>query len=113
MAQYCEVEGCRLKGKPIFKLSFQGGKFRGEECGCARSYRVKLTLNPFNFTLDHVRDEMGHKVHVESLAQLSAAEKRYGFESCVLNRDQQNFNDTPSQEPVTMNRLYQRKFGRH
>lgn len=112
MAQYCEVEDCRLKGKPVFKLSFQGGKFRGVDCGCARRYRIKLTLNPFAVTMQHVRDEAGHPIRVESIAQMSAAEKRYGFESCILNRDAQNFNDTPSQVPVTMDRLYQRKFGR-
>jgi hypothetical protein len=113
MAQHCEVEDCRLKGVGVYRISFQGGQWRGEECGCARKYRIRTALNPFSFVLDHVHDELGHKVRVESLAQLSAAEQRYGFESCVLNRDAQNFNDTPAQVPVTVDRLYQRKFGRH
>jgi hypothetical protein len=112
MAQFCEVEDCRLKGKPVYKLVFQGGLWRGEDCGCAKSYRIKTTINPFAITLDHVHDEFGQKVRVESIAQLSAAEKRFGFESCVLNRDQQNFNDVPEQKRYTVSDVHNWKFGR-
>lgn len=111
MPQYCEVDDCRLKGKPVFKVSFQGGVFRGEECGCARSYRIKMAFNPFNgLVLQHAHDEFGKPLQVSSVGQLSRLESRYGFEHVVLNYDGSSQNDPPQQRPVTMERLYQRKF---
>ena len=85
----------------------------GVDCGCKRLARMKVAqTNSFDLTLDHVADEWGHKLHVGSLRELSAAEKRYGFQSVVLNSDAQNFDDPPQQRPITVNDLYKRKFSR-
>jgi len=113
MAQFCEVEDCRLKDKPVHRIIFQGGKWRGDDCGCARRHRIRTALNPFNgLVLQHAKDEFGKPLEVSSVGQLSRLESRYGFEHVVLNYDGSNANDPPQQKAVTMDRLYQRKFGR-
>ena len=44
--------------------------------------------NPFeNFTLEHVRDERGQKVKVNSLKELREAEKRYNFVLAGMSQD--------------------------
>ena len=70
------------------------------------------TLNPFAIEFQHVNDEFGRPLKVENLRQLSAAEKRLGFQSVVLNSDAQNFNDPPQQKKITMQDVHRYKFAR-
>lgn len=85
---------------------------KGVECGCTSKPKPPVgTENVFNLTMDHVYDEMGQKLKVENLRQLSQAESRYGFESCILSRNEQNFNDAPQQRKFGVGDLYRRKFG--
>ena len=86
-------------------------KWLGVECGCTRAARAPVTtVNPFNITFDHVHDAMGNKLHVENARQLSRAEQAYGFESVVMNRDAQNFDDAPQQKKVDVPSLHNWKF---
>jgi hypothetical protein len=87
------------------------GKFLGFDCGCLAADRVpRSTANCFDLTLDHVYDEFGKKLHVESIRQLSAAEKRLGFQHVVLNQDAQNWDDAPQQRPITVADVHKFKF---
>ncbi len=90
------------------------GKFvgLGVDCGCKRVAVIKKAqTNSFCLTLDHVADEFGQKLHVENLRQLSAAEKRYGFQSVVLNSDAQNFDDPPQQRKIEVADIHRFKYG--
>lgn len=51
------------------------------------------------FTLDHVKDEHGHKVKVNSLRELRAAEKRYNFALAVASDDGGTADKPPQHEP--------------
>jgi hypothetical protein len=85
---------------------------KGVDCGCRRKPKAPVgTANPFEITFDHVHDEFGNKLHVGNMRELSAAEKRLGFQSVVLNSDHQNFDDPPQQKPITVADVYKRKFG--
>lgn len=85
---------------------------RGVECGCTRKPKAVVgTVNPFDITFDHCHDEFGQKIHVNNLRELSAAEKRYGFQSVVMNSDHQNFDDPPQQRKYEVGDFYKRKFG--
>ena len=85
----------------------------GVDCGCRRLAALKnAQTNSFDLTLDHVADEFGHKLRVHNLRELSAAEKRYGFQSVVLDSDAQNFDDPPQQRRVEVGDLYKRIFSR-
>lgn len=89
------------------------GKFLGFDCGClAADWIPRTTVNPFQIEFQHVNDEFGNHLKVESIRQLEAAEKRLGFQSVVLNSDAQNFDDPPQQRSITVNDLYKRKFSR-
>jgi len=50
-------------------------------------------------TLDHVKDERGQKVKVNSLAELRAAEKRYNFALAVASDDGGRADTPPQHEP--------------
>ena len=103
----CNKSVYKRRYMPIQKI------WLGMDCGCLKADRaVRSTASPFNLTLDHVHDEWGNKLHVDNIQQLSAAEKRYGFQSVVLNSDEQNFDDPPQQRQVTVSDLVRRKFGR-
>lgn len=83
----------------------------GVDCGCVDADRIPRTCaNPFDLTLDHVYDEMGNKLHVENIQQLSAAEKRLGFQHVVLNQDRQNWYDPPQQRPITVADVHKFKY---
>jgi hypothetical protein len=83
----------------------------GVDCGCLAADRIpRSTANPFDLVLDHVFDEFGEKLHVESIRQLSAAEKRLGFQHVVLNQDAQNWDDAPQQRPITVADVYKFKY---
>lgn len=113
MSQSCDVCAVVVYRK-VWSKDRETGKMvgKGVECGCTRKPKAPVgTGNVFDITFDHVATEFGEKLHVSNLRELSAAEKRYGFESCVLSRDSQNFDDPPQQAPVTVDRLYKRKFG--
>lgn len=111
MSQTCE--SC---GVPVYRKVYETnaeGKFvgLGVDCGCKRIAVIKKAqTNSFCLTLDHVADEFGQKLHVENLRQLSAAEKRYGFQSVVLNSDAQNFDDPPQQKPITVADVHKFKY---
>lgn len=52
-----------------------------------------------NFTLDHVHDEQGKKVKVNSIAELRAAEKKYNFALAVASDDGGSAAAPPQHEP--------------
>lgn len=117
MAQQCEE--C---GETVYRRQYvhRRQKFLGEGTGSCRCYEREMgtlarlpdsTRSAFDITLDHVYDSHGQKLHVENLQQLSQAENKYGFESCVLNRDAQNFNDAPQQPVVHMRDVHKWKYG--
>ena len=72
----------------------------------------KTTVNPFSIEFQHVNDEFGKRLKVDSIRQLEAAEKRLGFQSVVLNSDAQNFDDAPQQRKLEVGDFYKRKFSR-
>jgi hypothetical protein len=51
-----------------------------------------------NFTLEHVKDERGQKVTVNSLAELRAAEKKYNFALAVATDDDGRADKPPQHE---------------
>lgn len=76
---------------------------------------VDVAKNSFaNFTLDHVRDEFGKKVTVQSIAELRAAEKRYNFALAVAADDGGGAAAPPQHESWAgdISHDYQRKFNR-
>ena len=104
---------CQKCEKVVYRLRFMAERkiYLGVDCGCVAADRIpKICANPFDLTLDHVHDEFGQKLHVSSIRELSAAEKRFGFQSVVLNSDAQNFDDPPQQRAVTVSDLVKRKF---
>lgn len=106
MANICE--GC---GESVYRTILVGKKWLGADCGCTRMARIMAsTQSAFGITLQHVHNEFGQPIKVENIRQLSAAEKRYGFESVVLNSDAQNFDDPPQQKRVSVADLHNWKF---
>lgn len=108
MANTCE--GC---SESVYRTIFNVGqkKWLGVECGCTRTARIqRTTVNPFDITLQHVHGFDGKPLHVENLRQLSRAEETYGFQSCVLSRDQQNFDDPPQQRKLDVADIHRFKF---
>lgn len=107
---------CDSCGTPVHRKIYEmdkTGRFvgLGVDCGCKRVAVIKKAqTNSFALTLDHVHDEWGHKLSVQNLRQLSAAEKRYGFQSVVLNSDAQNFDDPVQQAPVDVSRIHRWKY---
>lgn len=67
-----------------------------------------------NFTLDHVRDEHGKKVTVNSVKELRAAEKRYNFSLACATNDNGNVDEPPQHESWAgdIRHGYQKKFNR-
>lgn len=65
-----------------------------------------------NFTLDHVKDENGNKVTVNSLKELRQAEKRYNFALAVASDDGGTAANPPQHESWAGNiaHKYKRKF---
>jgi len=113
MAQQCDLCSQPVYRK-IWTTDAATGKMvgKGVECGCTRKPKPPVgTDNVFSVTLQHVHDEFGKPIRVDNLRQLSAAESRYGFESCILSRNEQNFNDAPQQRKFGVADLYRRKFG--
>ena len=103
-------DGC---SQSVYRTIFSSAekKWLGVECGCTRRARTRASANSaFDITLQHVYGEDGKPLHVENLRQLSAAEKKYGFQSVVLNRDAQNFDDAPQQPKIDVARLHNWKF---
>lgn len=119
MSQQCD--GC---SKVVYRRKFMPTRniWLGVDCGCVAADMIpKSCRNAFDLTLDHVSDEFGHKLHVNSIRELSAAEKRLGFQHVVLNQDRQNWDDPPQQRPITVadvhrfkysdRQRYERRFG--
>lgn len=108
----CGESAYRTRFMPTLKLHLGYG---AGSCQCAdkhlgRALRATSTANPFDIRFDHVKDEFGNHLHVENIRQLSAAEKRLGFQSVVLNADAQNFDDPPQQKPVDFAAIHKWKF---
>lgn len=104
---------CEQCGTSVYRTIFnvERRQWLGVECGCTRRARALVsTVNPFAIEFDHVFDATGHKLRVENLQQLSRAEQTYGFQSCVLSRDAQNFDDAPQQPKVDVAALHNWKF---
>ena len=105
MSHRCD--GC---GTVVYRRIFsrEQNKDLGVECGCTSRPRVLAdsTTSAFDYTLNHVHDEFGKPLRVHSIKELSAAEKRLGFQSVVLNKDAQNFDDAPQQPRVDMARVH-------
>jgi hypothetical protein len=82
---------------------------------CRPSQSVDTAKNPFaNLTLDHVKDERGQKVTVNSLKELRAAEKRYNFALAVASDDGGTAAAPPQHEAWAGNlgASYDKKFNR-
>ena len=108
MANQCET--CNTS---VYRTIYNVGRkqWLGVECGCTRRAREPIsTVNPFSLVLDHVHDEFGNKLRVENMQQLSRAEQRLGFQSVVLNKDAQNFDDAPQQPKIDVAGLHNWKF---
>lgn len=108
MANVCE--GCT---QSVYRTIFNTAKkqWLGVECGCTRRARAQMsTGSMFDITFDHVHDQFGNKVHVSSIRELERAEKTFGFQSVVLNKDAQNFDDAPQQPKVDVASLHKWKF---
>ena len=97
---------CDQCGTVVYRRIFSRERNQdlGVECGCTSRPRVLAdsTTSVFDYTLNHVHDEFGKPLRVHNIKELSAAEKRLGFQSVVLNSDQQNFDDPPQQKRVDM-----------
>jgi hypothetical protein len=85
-------------------------------CRCAEKHLFQTDAIPrstksnYDITFDHVADFAGNKLHVENIRQLERAEQTYGFQSVVLNKDAQNFDDAPQQPVVDMARVHNWKW---
>lgn len=104
---------CSNCGVSVYRTIFNVAKkqWLGVECGCTRRARAQAsTQSVFSITFDHVHDEFGQKLKVGSLRELSAAEKRLGFQSVVLNSDAQNFDDPPQQRKLEVADIHKFKF---
>lgn len=110
MSQTCGNPEC---GKVVYRRKFMPTRniWLGVDCGCVAADRIpRTTRNPFDITFDHVNDSLGGKLHVSSIRQLEAAEKRLGFQSVVLNSDAQNFDDPPQQRPINVADVHNWKY---
>ena len=101
----CHAPCYRLRFMPTVKMSLGYGP---GSCRCAELHLGSCQATPsttksqFDYTLQHVYDEFGKPLRVHNIKELSAAEKRLGFQSVILNSDQQNFDDPPQQKRVDM-----------
>lgn len=106
---------CDQCGTEVYRRIFncERHKHLGVECGCTRRGKIlaDTTESVFDYTLNHVNDEFGKPLRVHNLRELSAAEKRLGFQSVVLNSDAQNFDDPPQQRRIEMRDVHNWKFG--
>jgi hypothetical protein len=110
MSQTCGNPEC---GKVVYRRKYMPERkiWLGVDCGCVAADRIpRSCVNPWDLTLDHVNDELGHKLHVNSIRELSAAEKRLGFQHVVLNQDRQNWDDPPQQKPIDISQIHNWKF---
>ena len=111
MSTQCEACGIVVYRRRLKLEEPNKGKFLGFECGCLAADRMpRSCINPFKVRFDHVADEFGNHLEVESIRQLSAAEKRLGFQSVILNSDAQNFDDPPQQKPITVADVHNFKY---
>jgi putative FmdB family regulatory protein len=62
------------------------------------SYRGDRSKPFENFTVDHIRDEKGKKLKVNSLAELRAAEKKYHFSLDIASEDKPHKDEAPQHE---------------
>lgn len=111
MSTKCEVCDTVVYRRRLKLEEPHKGLMVGFDCGCLAADRIpRTTVNPFSITFDHVADEFGQHLHVDSIRQLEAAEKRLGFQSVVLNSDAQNFDDPPQQKPIDVAQIHNWKF---
>jgi hypothetical protein len=111
VATQCEACGIVVYRRRLKLEEPNKGKFLGFECGCLAADRIpRSTANPFSIEFQHVNDEFGRHLKVDSIRELERAEKRLGFQSVVLNSDAQNFDDPPQQKPINMADIHQWKF---
>ena len=93
----------------VYRQVFQGGAFRGVECGCSAGFAERRDAPKDMYSdlvLEHVHDEHGRQVRVTSSRQLAEAEKRYNFASVVRNMDSVRINDAPQQKVFTVRDFY-------
>lgn len=111
MAQKCDV--C---SREVYRTTYIGGKWVGEDCGCRNPPMIHDCDSPFRdgatLTLDHIHNERGEKVVVSSIRQLREAEKRHGFVHHASNMSKRDWGNAPQQRRYTIADLYQRKFQR-
>ena len=104
---------CELCNTVVYRRRYMAERkiWLGFDCGCLAADRIpRSTINPFAIEFQHVNDEFGNHLRVESIRQLEAAEKRLGFQSVVLNSDAQNFDDPPQQKPISIADVHKFKF---
>ena len=111
MATQCEACNTVVYRRRLKLEEPNKGKFLGFECGCLAADRMpRSCINPFSIEFQHVNDEFGRHLRVDSIRQLESAEKRLGFQSVVLNSDAQNFDDPPQQAAVDMAKIHRWKY---
>lgn len=114
---------CKVCGNKVERAVTVFGERKGDvavycRLHVPRIYRestVDSAKNPFeNFTLQHVRDENGNKVTVNSIKELRAAEKRYNFALAVASDDGGKADAPPQHESWAGNiaHKYEKKFNR-
>ena len=67
-------------------------------------------INPFDINSTMWRMSSATSSMSVSIRELERAEQRLGFQSVVLNKDAQNFDDAPQQPRVDMARVHDWKF---
>lgn len=103
---------CEICETVVYRRILRGDKLVGVDCGCTRRPRqlADSTQSAFDIKFQHVNDEFGQPLHVHNLRELSAAEKRLGFQSVVMNADAQNFDDPPQQKRIDFASVHNWKF---
>jgi hypothetical protein len=116
MSQVCEncnEVAYKLRFMPTLKKSLGYGP---GTCHCAEKHLCQTSAIPretgskFKIRFDHVNDEFGRNLEVNNIRELERAESRLGFQSVVLNKDAQNFDDAPQQPVMDMARVHNWKF---
>ena len=78
---------CDSCGEIQYRRTLRGEKFIGTDCGCLRLVNGRNSVNdPYSgLTLEHVLDESGKPIVVNSLRDISKAEDKYHFVHAVTS----------------------------
>lgn len=72
-------------------------------CRACRYPTVRSIANPYTgMILEHVHDDHGQSLRVDSIRQLQDAEKRFRFKSLVANERSADFDKPPQTRPTDL-----------